>query len=371
MQTFLRNTLFLILITCNPFTLFGQITVTNSVFPEAGDLLFTSRDPGTIGTMTPPSATAQTWDFSIFNPFEVDTTEVFDAATGANAAAFPDADIILPLFNAESYVDNDGDSLVLHGFFGDPGFGIPFLITPSSPSVLLNTPLTYGATFEDDFSFGQAIDPADFPQLDSLLPAFPPIDSIRFLFTSHREDTVDAFGLVQTYFADFDVLRVKSVDYTDLFIEFKVFGLWLDPSGLGIEIPFGGPDTSYTYDFRNDVEKEVILSMNTDEFGNYQAATYKVDPNNITSIFSPILPDLSLSVFPNPTDDHIQFQIGEGLTENLWVHLQTITGQQIKRQAFTSNQLNMNVESVSPGIYFGLIVDESGKIRAVEKIIIH
>ncbi|MEM6725297.1 MAG: T9SS type A sorting domain-containing protein, partial [Bacteroidota bacterium] len=280
---------------------FGQITLTNTIFPQAGDILFTAPDSATPGAViTPASNQESNWDFSAFTPTFADTTFILDASQGTVADQFPEAEIIFPLFAGEGYFTNSGDSLVLLGFYGDAGFGVPIAVTASDPLVQYAVPATLGTTFQDDFSFTEAIDPQDFPELAAILPVFPPIDSVRAIYTSHREDTVDAFGNLTTYLDTYEVLRQKRVDYINLAIEFKSFGVWVDPAIVGLELGIGGPDTTVTYQFFAEQFPEPIASVSADSADVITSIVYKVDPSLITSVEEVHTFGELVRVYPNP-----------------------------------------------------------------------
>ncbi|MEO1435633.1 MAG: T9SS type A sorting domain-containing protein, partial [Bacteroidota bacterium] len=300
------------------FSAFGQITLTNAIFPQAGDVLYTSPDSATPGAMiTPPSDQESNWDFSAFLPSFADTTLIQDASQGTVFDQFPEADIIFPLFAGEGYFTNSGDSLVLLGFFGDAGFGVPIAVTADDPQVQYAVPATFGTTFQDDFSFTEEIDPEDFPELAAILPGFPPIDSVRAIYTSHREDTVDAFGNLTTYLGTFEVLRQKRVDYINLSIQFKSFGIWVDPVVIGLDLGFGGPDTTVTYQFFADQFPEPIASVSADSADVITSIVYKVDPDLLTSVENVNLFEEQVRIYPNPFQElfTLDWQAANGIYE--------------------------------------------------------
>lgn len=352
---------------------FAQISVSNLQFPQAGQLLFTATDTsvGEVG-VSPPSSQAQNWDYSLFLPWRADTTIVLNASSGASFADFPEADILLPGNGGESYFDNEGDSLELLGFFGDPGFGVSFLVVPFSPSVIWKTPMTHGDVFHDEFSFTQAIDPNDFPELSVFLPPFPPIDSIRALYVSNREDTIDAWGNLSTHLGNFDVIRRKSVDYSDLFIEFKVFGFWVDPGSLGIDIPFGGLDTTTTYEYRDASSTEAILIMNMNNDGSVNNMVYKTDPAVVTSVEIPIEEAGIISIYPNPARDYFNLS-WEGMEAgNYRIQLVDQVGKVLLRKVLflqESGLLPFSTDGFPSGMFFVEIQPESGNVLPLQKVI--
>ncbi|MEM7105075.1 MAG: T9SS type A sorting domain-containing protein [Bacteroidota bacterium] len=370
----LLNKWVILLVFLLSFNAEAQISITNTVFPQPGEMRFTATDTAAMGaSITPSSASAQAWKFTAYQPWQADTVVVLDAALGGAVSSFPEADIILPFFGGEGYFDNSGDSLELLGFFGDPGFGVSFLVEPTSSSVILSTPVTYGDIFEDDFSFTQAIDPEDFPALGEFLPPFPPIDSIRAIYASHREDTVDAWGSMSTHFGSFDVLRAKSVDYTNLVIEFKTFGIWVNPASIGLEIPFGGMDTAITYNFLNNFEKVPVVSVNVNNDGSLGSVVYLTDPSVVTSVDQFAEQENGFEVFPNPSYNLLNIII-ESQTEQRFQALFYDANGRLARSTsgLEANGIRneVNVDNLIPGVYFLNLLEDSGKLYGVRRVVI-
>ena len=367
--------------------LFAQtpITVTNSIFPQAGDMEFTSRDTATPGVIiTPPSSMGQTWVYDNFIPRFVDTTHVLAASDGTVASDYPEADIIIPQLGGEGYTKVLEDSLEVIGFYGDGGFGFGtgFNVPLNPTMIVIQTPLNYGDTFEDAFGFQTQIAPSDFPGLevllDSLLPAGITIDSIRVNYTSTRNDTVDAWGTLTTGHGTFEVLRSKRVDIADTGLEVKAFGIWLDPSTLpGVPtLPFVGLDTTVTYDFISDTEKVQIMSVQMDDEGGIALITYKIDPSEvipISAIFEPLLPLNSMNAYPNPAQEEVRFEFQDVPTGNYELQLYDLAGRLVKNKSMSINgnvSLFLNLKELVNGSYLYSLKDNMGRLLLTKRLVI-
>ncbi len=365
-------------------TLNAQVTVTNAIFPVAGDVAYTSRDTATPGVIITPPGPNQVWEFDNFIPSSADTTFVLDASEGTVPSDYPEADIIIPQLGGEGYTKVLGDSLEVIGFYGDGGFGFGtgFNVPLNPTMIVIQTPLEYGDTFEDTFGFQTQIDPDDFPGLttllDSLLPAGVTIDSIRVNYTSTRNDTVDAWGSLKTNHGTFDVLRSKRVDISDTQMEVKAFGLWLDPSTLpGVPpLPFVGLDTVVTYDFISATEKIQIMSVQMDDLGGIALITYKIDLSEVvppSAIFEPLLPLNSMSAYPNPAQNEVRFEFNAIPNGQYQLHLYDIVGRLIHQENLTLNgdfALDMNISGLNKGSYLYSLKDEDGKLLLTKRLVV-
>ncbi len=359
---------------------FAQITVTDAVFPAAGDLLFTSRDSATVGVViTPPSATAQVWDFPYYWPQSADTTEILAASAGSAFADFPDADIILNFLGGEGYYDTDNSTLELLGFAGDVGFGIPvdLLVLFNPTSVQMSAPISYPYTFNDSYAFTQTLSADVLPFLDSLgLPI--EIDSVRLNYSADRIDEVDAWGELTTYTGTFDVLRMKKEEITNTEIEILtdlpiVGPTWVDPGTLGFEVPGSGLDTTYTYDFISAADKEAIMSVNMDAEQNITSINYKVDPDNLY-VNTNDIPDHSYTIkaYPNPVVNQLNIEL-QNLPAGVYtVQLYSILGNKIIEQQYDEGadaRLQLDVSHLKQGSYLYSIANQSGEILTTKRFV--
>lgn len=375
----MKKFLLILITTFITFCAFSQITVTNAVFPQVGDVYYTSGEgPGTSVTIT-PAGPNQTWVYDQFAPFTLDTSEILPASQGTVGADYPTADILLPLGGTnEGYAKNSGNQLELIGVFGGLGFGAQGFNLPLSPtSVLLNTPMTYNSTFQDQNGSFVAFDPQDFPflqaLLDSLLPPLITVDSIRNIQTTDRTDEVDAWGTLTTNHGTFDVLRVKKTSITDRNIEFLTFLGWIDPSTLGAQIPFAGKDTTLTYDFISATEKVAIMSVNVDDItGTILSVRYKVDPSElVTSIEDEVENGSYFNAYPNPATNAIDIEISLKQAGNYNIDVYNILGvKQVSKQQYVNGHTiaSIDISHLTKGNYLYSISNDQGEILFTKRL---
>jgi len=376
----MKRTILLTLLAFTFFAAFGQITVTNSVFPQIGDVYYTSGEgPNQNVVITAPGPN-QTWIFDQFVPTDADTFEIIDAAQGTVGADYPNADIVIPLGGTgEGYAKNSGNQLELIAVYGGIGLGAGGFNLPLAPSsVLLNTPMTYNSTFQDVSSSNIAFDPQDFPflqaLLDSILPTFITVDSIRNIQTTDRSDLVDAWGSLTTNHGTFDVLRVKKTSLIDRQIEFKLpFLGWVDPASLGVNIPFSGLDTTLTYDFIDDAEKVAIMSVNVDDItGDIQSVRYKMDPSEIiTSIGEELDSDFHFNAYPNPAINKIEVEIAFDNPGEYTVNIYNILGmKQLSKAVYVNGHTltSIDISTLNKGNYLYSISNNQGEILFTKRL---
>jgi hypothetical protein len=346
----------------------AQITITNTSFPAVGDMLHTATDPNPLLNITAASNTAQSWDYSAFVPSAVETVPVLDAATGAAAASFPSAELLLPAFGGEGYVDVTSSAGSIVGFYGDPGIGTFFTVPFIDPLVLFSAPINYGQTMSDVGKLAVAFNPNDIPPLADQIP--DNIDSMRVRIDLVRHDTADAFGQLKTHLGQFDVLRVKRTTYTDLTVEAKVpFIGWVDVELLGITLPIPTKDTTDQYDFLAEGHKVAVLSLSKrgDLFGGGYSTTvavYETDPSLLSAAQVALQP---ISIAPNPANDNVQITFGADVP---YVNLQIadLNGRVWSSQQNVQSGYSFSVASLPVGLYIAYLTDSKGRLVARSKI---
>lgn len=358
---------------------YGQITVTNAVFPQVGDIYYTDGEGQQSSVVITAAGGNQTWVYDQFVPNSADTAEIIPAAQGTVGSDYPNADIVIPSPAGEGYAINSGNQLELIGVYGGLGFGGGGFSIPLIPSsIVLNTPMTFNSTFNDVTSSYVAFDPQDFPflqaLLDSLLPPFITVDSIRNIQTTDRSDEVDAWGTLTTNHGTFDVLRVKQYSITDRAVEFKVPVLgWVDPSTFGVAIPFAGLDTTLAYQFVNDVEKVAIMTVNVDDItGDIQSVRYKVDPSEIvTSIEEEISNGVFMNAYPNPAINQVDIEVSLNDVGNYTLDIYNILGiKLLSKELYVNGHTvaNFDIGKLTKGNYLYSLTNKNGEILFTKRL---
>ncbi len=74
----------------------------------------------------------------------------------------------------------------------------------------------------------------------------------------------------------------------------------------------------------------------------------------------------SFSVYPNPATNILNISINNASINNAKVSIYTISGQQIMNSNMSSNNIQLNIESLSKGVYFVNIINENGFNKSVK-----
>lgn len=265
----------------------GQITITNAVFPSAGDVQHKVVVTNAGSVIVSPPGASQTWDYTnLVGLQQMDT--VMAASTGVAAANFPTADIILPTISplmGDMYIDVNGNAMDVVGLYGNIAGITGHVMTGAMPTFkYLETPMSFNTSTSSTYTIQKELDPHATPGsfLDSVTTAIEnlaggttTIDSIRFTIAGGRTISGDAHGsLTLPMLAPFDVLRVQTMDTTHTSIDVKVIPTnnWISISNLGVSIApeisaIIGSDTLITYDFWTNTMKQPLLTIVTNGAG--------------------------------------------------------------------------------------------------------
>ena len=254
-------------------SLHAQISVTSMSFPEAGDTLNTATDTG-INTITHPNpGPNQLWNFSALDTHQVQSMIVLDASTGNAAATFPDADILVNIFNVEGYAEVNTNTVNVLGLgnlssiipdLGGITFPIPESVTPSSPFTIRRT-ISYQQTFNSSSDITLSVETADIPGFDSLIdnlnlpiPDGVTINTIELIITLNRIENADAWGTATMPYGDVEVLRVFFQDY-----------LTVNATAIGV-INFGIGDFPFNFPIPQSTIDDILPATLKDTINSYQ-----------------------------------------------------------------------------------------------------
>jgi hypothetical protein len=283
-----------------PLVVQAQVTVGNSVFPQAGDTLHYAldRSPGPeiqIG----PAGFGETWDFSSLAWQTTWNETLRPAATGTGAEFFGDATLVyaqtgpasvnfplLPGSNgSEAYLQVTNDEVRLLGFHGGsdaPQLGVGAFVksteacngdpscTPDLRTVFMTRyaplALTYAPIQFFDVKLHSGYVLEEYPGID--VQGFPfTADSFRIRVNTNRFQYVDAIGtLVLPNGNSFEVLRRRTTEQVEVRLDANVRPLgWLDVTDLAIQYGIGpdvrwGPWEQYTFDFIDALFKETLAT---------------------------------------------------------------------------------------------------------------
>lgn len=303
--------------------LFAQqapVVLTNAIFPAAGDVYEYSQDTDGQPAVVGPTGPSQYWDYTQLTADLQQADTILDAAANPQGlAAFPNADIQLPLFGLQMMTDVTNTEVNLLGTSVDV-FGNNFVLPLQNALTVQKAPFAYGDGFQESTSAALAIDLAQFPQLDTLLNQQNPIpgtqiDSVRVGFNFNSDVEADAWGEVNIASGSYNCIRLHRYNYSTILIEAYISsffgGFWIDVSGF---IPAGtiptGTDTIEQYEFRSDLTKEYVLLLNVNPLdGTVINTNFRTDSSPLPIEQVAIVANVSL--FPNPATDQVQLGLGE------------------------------------------------------------
>lgn len=315
----------------------SQITITNQVFPAAGDTLFYAVDnqPGSI-VITPPGGN-QHWDFSNLHPSFTWERIYQDASAGANYGSFPSATLFYQtgIANAEAYLRVTGQEVSLLGFSGgDPAaLGLNLVSVYNPPVVESRAPVQFFDIHQISSGLLIPFEPGILPGV-AQLPVNP--DSLRIRVAISRLDVVDAWGTLSIPGGAYEVLRQKRTEYRESRLDAKVPPLgWLDITDVAIQalnLSSLGVDTTITYHFLNGQSKEAIAVCTADNSG---LAVVSVQYKNLdvsTGVKDAGQAGIDLAVFPNPAVDILHIRVSSPWPENHTLLICNILGEEVWRK---------------------------------------
>ncbi|MCB0521168.1 MAG: T9SS type A sorting domain-containing protein [Lewinellaceae bacterium] len=360
--------------------LFAQITVTNATFPSVGDSLKTATDFTPNGIVISSPGGPQIWDFTSLGVNAQQVTVFRAASEGAAFANFPNAELVtIGQAGAETYYNVSATSFENLGFSGtDPTGGLPvqteFKFNPPVPERI--APLNFIDIHMPESSVNVAFSLADIPGgvLDSLGIPTNFVDSIRIKVTASRIELVDAYGTLAIPGGTYEVLREKRTEYTDTRIEIHLPPPinWFDVTNQAGAGAGFGKDTTISYLFISNTEKEIIATVTTDVGGTTpQQVTFK-DNGVLSGTNDPVSAKQVVSVLPNPVGDVARFEFKNWEPGNYDLRIFDMQGKMV-----LENNLQLNGNQTEPiqcgplpaGTYFYQIIHVDGKLVGTGRFI--
>lgn len=379
----MRIILILLLLLTGFLNAFGQITITNSVFPKAGDTLVTEIDVAPDGIMVTAPGPDQQWMFDRLNGLFRASAEVKDASEGSVAQEFPSADLVLVFDTGiERYYRVRADRIEEIGYTGiDPVFSVIQLIAYyKQPYIIQRAPLNYG---DMNMSTSELLFPYAYDDLpDSITSQFPlPIspDSVRLVLRVDREDQVDAWGTLEIPGGTYNVLREKRVEVRNSAVEAKVigFGGWFDiTSTIQTILPDSAVlenDTLISYNFFSDMSTEPIAVVTTSPEDEVIRVDFKSNDKTGTPVFTPSQGPLDIHVSPNPTLGRCVFEFENLPAGDYSLQVINILGVKIWEQefeAFGDISLPADLSGLRKGTYLYSLKTGKGSTLKTKRLII-
>jgi hypothetical protein len=363
------------------FAIQAQITITDAYFPQAGDTLKTAFDgmPSGIVINPPGGSTDQSWDFSSVQGVSRQVVYL-PASEGDASAEFPSADLVILLDPVgETYYKTTATTFELIGYQGlDPAnLGITLLVHFNPSLIERRAPLN----FIDFGSSSSAIlipfAADDIPGgiLDSL-PITP--DSIRLRVAIDRSYVVDGWGMATIPGGTYDVLREKQIEERETFMDAKIgigpFSQWVDVTDLLPDMGFLGTDTTTTYTFYNDVEKEAIAIVTVDNEDNDIVNAVEYKDNGIqTNIRYVNTGKADLIAYPNPAIDDVRVDFFNLPSSEYTLKIYNILGMVVWEKEYTlsgNRSEKISLTNLRKGTYLYSLVNNTGKIISTKRLMI-
>lgn len=357
----------------------AQITVSNSTFPKAGDTLRTAFDPMPIGIDLGSPGANQNWDFGDLQGLAQESI-ILPASDGDAFTSFPNANALVKLGEAgELYYNSNANTYELVGFFGSPSdqlMGLE-LVAPYSPTLIeRRAPLNYEDenTAESNLIVAFSADALPSDLLDSL-PITP--DSLRIRFNSTREDEVDAWGNLTIPGGTYEVLREKRLSVSETRLDVKVgfgpIGFWQDVTDLLPFFDFLGGDTTLTYVYLSDAEKEEIAEVTVNPLDD-SVLSVQYKANNVLSNVSYVNTGRAdMLAYPNPAINEVRFSFHNISPGNYQVKLFNILGVEVWRDSLYMNGSHIekvNLSKLRKGTYLYSLTNERGKTITTKRLMV-
>ena len=354
--------------------LVAQVTVTDVTFPATGDTLRTATDINPSGIEITAPGGPFDWDYSGLNVGTQAEVVFLDASEGTVFNEIPNAThVVIDDQLGESYFRVSNEKVEFLAANGDDptGFGVAALFRFSPPILQRRAPMSFPAsnTTESSLAIGFAWD--DLPPIltDSLpLPITP--DSIRIRIVNNRIDFVDAYGTLTIPGGIYDVLREKRTTTSETIIEAKVPILgWQDVSAFLGGFEGVGMDTTISYDFFSNTEKEIIASVSVDADDNPTSVTFK--DNGLLSSDGEIINELAINIVPNPTPGFTYFNFNDFPNGEYELNIFGLNGADLfsKNIALQNNHSELiDLSQLAPASYFYLLKNYKGAVISSGKI---
>lgn len=365
------------------FGAFAQITITNAVFPAAGDTLqfaIDAQPDGSINVATPPGGN-QLWDFSSLQLGQTLETIYQPASAGSDVSLFGGADLVVIGQAGETYFNVTNTKFDVLGYSGaDPAnFGLN-VVAKFGPAVTeRRAPMNF---FDINSQSTDLSLPFSTDQLpDSLFSGLPiQPDSIRVRISTDRLEVVDGWGTCKIPGGQYPVLRQKRSEYTTTGLDVKVpFLGWIDLStllggggggGLG---GFLGTDTTITYRFYSGTEKEEIaVATMSNDLSTVESVRYK--NNGLVDAVTIDAPGTAaIQAFPNPAVEWVRFDCSNLPAEDYTLKIFNIVGRVVWKENYhlTGNKsIRIELEHFKKGTYLYSLVDSKGYIIGTKRLVV-
>lgn len=337
-------------------TSFAQITIESTDLTSIGDQI--TRYIDTIPVYGPGGSGAnQTWDFSAAINDTVNNTSVVTVASTPFASTFSGSTYAMTNNGASYlYFTHDANVLTTTGAAGDLLNNGDQIESPFSDALTLHEfPRTYLSNFDDTYAFVTEADGAG-------IPTPIPVYRVKLTHSGHVYDTTDAYGTLITPTGTYDALRVKSTDFTNDILEYKLFSFssWTLLSNKS--------DTSVAYSWHAKEEMLAIAEYSYDTLGNPKQFVYSTVPPVTTVGIGEKTYENGIAVYPQPAEEQLcvkNLPSDKGL---FTAQIFSATGV-LMREEYLSGSC-MDISEFSSGVYILRLFDSTGLLLEPHKFVV-
>ncbi|MCC6383892.1 MAG: T9SS type A sorting domain-containing protein [Bacteroidia bacterium] len=333
----------------------AQITITQSSFPAVGSTWVQKSDNRLgVHTITAPSSSAQTWNYS--NAFVVDDTLITSyiaASSTPYSSSFPQASLAIADTAGNAYIYFKGNStgFYIDGMYDGSGSLPDSIIDYNPDQLLMPTPFTYG---------NSRINHA---RIEYIMTGPP---DMKFVMTFINNFDCDAFGTLSTpSVTNQQVIRIKHLLYT-------VDTTYIDATGTGTFTYLSSnppSDSSITYTFASNSFFSIPMTISADG----GAPTVSTSASYLFAVLNSIPENGQNAVkqkpYPNPVFNGILNFRFEKPGASL-LKITDLAGKQVYSTVVTDlSSLTVNFGSLASGAYLYQVFKADGSIYDTGKII--
>jgi len=330
----------------------AQITITQSDFVVAGDIIYQASDTNCT-TPPGPAGASQTWNLSTIQNHQVDTSWFLNPAGQPGAALFPAATIVQKM--------GDGTGSYFYAFYQMTSTYVDLLgISSGAFNLVYDVPYrqavfpsTYNTAFTGTakFHFGYA-----YP--------VPPYDSGKSVTTIDYEIKMDAWGDVTTPTGTYASLRqrVATNQKDSTFLRNATTNQWVwDGSAPTVTI-----DTGHTWVSQN--KKFNVASVDLNAPGSTPAGSCSYLLSVVAGV-NETQAAYGLKVYPNPFSTDAMLECKQALNQGSLSILNAV-GQEVKHlDQLKGNRIALHRDNLPAGVYF-LRLSEGNRVVAVQKLVL-
>jgi Secretion system C-terminal sorting domain len=361
----------------------AQISLTDSYFPSAGDILVTAdaSQKTILLAKTPAKGANLTWDYSFLRQVTTgvgNDTVRYRTADTSITNFFPSADLMIVVNDTQKIAINKTNSVFeLLGYRGVFIDGLPIsigrIVFPFVPTQIeRRAPLSFGSNNSTNWGFNLTVAANVIPEsVLKDLPIRP--DSLRVNYKSNRRDTIDGWGTLKIPGGSYNVLREKRVSYNTTLLEAKLplFG-WNDVTSFASSLGIAPIDTSTSIYFWSNTAKEPVMIYSLrPRVDSASSITYKFLP--LTSVKNTEGVAGSFDTYPNPAKDVVSFDLNNWKSGNYTLSITDILGKQYHNENLKVNgqqTIRVPLNGFVNGSYVTTVTDKDGNVLVSKRLVV-